>query len=207
MRQFNNLLPIETRLRFQQKRVKQVWYRTIAIAGLLAGAVIFVGQWTIARHQAEIDAEVSAATYPRQIQRENQQLRVEMQRLVNYETRHLDMRSRYSPLAIFSLLTEIKQHLDSELYVESVDFSLTDPSPNSGGQPTAQVSTADASKSSSANQGRVILQVVTSTTSNSSQFLQLLEQSGYFEDVQLSSSLEKLNTTSADLRFTVQCRF
>ncbi|MCA9128084.1 MAG: hypothetical protein KDB22_13410 [Planctomycetales bacterium] len=183
-----NLIPAGLVTRFRLKRVKRLWYRIAVIACSISGCIVLSGRLSLAERLAAITREESDSSRPREVHREHLSLLRESKRLDQYiQTQH-DLRSRYDSVAVFALLTEIKHQLAGNLDVQSVSFSLDDG--------------ADQKFN-----GTVMMEVVTEGTSNSSNFLQLLKDSGFFRSVSLSSSLQKLDQASDALRFSVRCDF
>lgn len=183
-----NLIPKAIIQRFRHNRIKAAWTRIILITTAVCVMVIIYGQASIYSDKARIAAEEADASLPRTLQRDNGKLKRELLRVRNYESQQKQLRSQHSPLAVFSLLTQVKADLNGKLDVELVDYRLeTDPNSKSNGS--------------------VLLSVITEGTSNSSQLLQLLRQSNRFQSVQLSGTLQKLAEDNDDLRFNIQCVF
>lgn len=190
-----NLITRKTLYRFRTRASTRVWKSTLAISLATAVFLTIWFQSIASKRQDLIAQETSIASTPRLVASRNLQLKKELRLAEDRAHAQEVLRSSYSPLSVFALLSQIKESLDGELSVELVDFSLerSNPpaKPNSGPQ----------------RRGRLQLQLVTSSTLNSSKTIESLKASGYFQKVELSTALVKLKPESSDLRFNVACEF
>lgn len=187
-----NLLPPAAIQRFGQKRLWSVWRKVILLATLVTASVIVWGQTTATKKLRNQEAQVALAQYPRQIRNECHELKTQLRELQAYEAQQRSSRGQHSPLVAIAMLHRLKAELAGQLQVKSLSFV------DSGSSPAGTPSPAS---------GYVDLQLISVGSASCSQVMQLLRETNYFSDVSLSSSLEKVDTASDMLQYSLRCDF
>lgn len=184
-----NLITPKTLSSFALRKSKRLWTQ-LGTAALLASTIgIAWFQYTRSVTQQQVAQIVNAADGPRKVLHENNRLQQRIDELASVDSRQQEMRGIFPPLAVLSLLAEIKQQLDGELTVEQFDYTL------------------DVTGAATKNNGKITLQLVTSDAIHSSAFIEQLTQSGLFRDVQLNTAVVKASPETDDVRFGVACTF
>ncbi len=213
MKQTTNLLSNKTIHRFQNQEAKRVWRMIACSTFVIAGLSVMVMQLTVQQIRSDTVKQYSRGDYPQQVANDNLRLRQELQAIQAKYQKQQELRCDRSPLTILQLLAGLQKEFQGSLTVESFDFSLNtvsqvqttgSPAPNTGGRGPATPRLVGNKKNAT---GKLTLQVITDGTTRSSQFLQLLKDSGYFQEVKLNSPLSKLDRESSNLRFDVMCVF
>lgn len=190
-----NLVTPATLCGFRARKSKLIWKRVV----LLAFVVVVAMTGWLAVEKNEIDkivaSELGSGDGPRAVLAEHQELKKQLSKISKVELEQLRLRSSHPPLSLFALLAELKEELDGELLVERFDYSLN------------QLSSVQKAPNDSGSNGKVTLQLVTTSTIKSSSLIERLANSGYFTDVQLSTAMVKVDAKSDDLRFSVACKF
>jgi hypothetical protein len=160
----------------------------------IATAASIWGQFAVAHLAQQVEQINQSSAEPRKIHVENQRLKSQLQQINQQQAAQLKLRSPFSPLAVIELLHALKLKLAGQLQVKSLDF--------------VNGLTSDANrKEAPGEQGHVQLELVAPGTANSSAIIQGLRDSKLFRSVELNSGLQKLNSNSEDLQFTVRCTF
>lgn len=188
-----NLLPPAAIQRFRQQRIWSVWRKIILLTTLMTASAIVWGQSTAARKLSQQAAQVALAQHPRQIRDECRELKNQLRDLQSYEAQQRNARGQHSPLVAIAMLHRLKQELAGQLQVKSLGF-------------VDRVATQPAGTPGSAS-GHVDLQLISAGSASCSRVMQLLRDTGYFSDVILSSSLEKVDAASDMLQFSLRCDF
>lgn len=193
-----NLITPQTLSGFAVRKSKRIWKRfTVAAFVACVVTTCWLAALTSDTNQ-RIASEVDNGNGPRKVLAKHKQLQQELAKLSRVEGEQVRLRSSHSPVSLFALLSDIKQQLDGELVVERVDYALDKlPSAKSASAPPA---------AAQAN-GKVTLQLVTTSTIKSSSVIEKLSHCGFFTEVQLSTALVKADAQTEDLRFSVACQF
>lgn len=188
-----NLLPPAAIQRFRQQRLWNAWRKIILLTTLMTGSAIVWGQSTAVQKNSQQAARVALAQHPRQIRDECRELKTQLRDLQAYEAQQRNARGQHSPLVTIAMLHRLKQELGGQLQVKSLGF-------------VDRVATQPAGTPDPAS-GHVDLQLISAGSASCSRVMQLLQDTGYFSDVILSSSLEKVEADSDMLQFSLRCDF
>lgn len=188
-----NLLPPAAIQRFRQQRLWSVWRKVILLATLTTATAIVWGQSRAAQNLRGEEMQTAIAQHPRQIRKECGELKTQLRELQAYEAQQRNARGQHSPLVAIEMLHQLKQELAGQLQVKSFGFSDQAATPAAGTASTIS--------------GHVDLQLISPGSASCSRVMHLLRETGYFSEVSLSSSLEKVDAGSDALQYSLRCDF
>lgn len=188
-----NLLPPAAVQRFQQQRLWKAWRNVIWLATLTTASAIVWGQSKATKNFHRQEVQATLAHNPLQLRKECGELKSQMRELLAYDAQQRSARGQHSPLVAIEMLHRLKQQFAGQLQVKS--FGFID-------QPANQIASPTSSSS-----GHITLHLISQGATSCSQVMQLLRETGYFSEVSLSSSLEKLDANSETLQYSLQCDF
>lgn len=188
-----NLLPPAAIQRFRQQRLWRGWRKVILLATLMTAGTIVWGQSTASKKLHRQAAQATFVQRPQQMRKQSGELKTQLRDLQAYENWQRNSRGQHSPLVAIAMLHQLKQELAGQLQVKSFGFvdQVTTQAAGTVGQPS----------------GHIVLQLISSGSASCSHVMQWLHETGYFANVSLSSSLEKVDAASNTLQYSLRCDF
>jgi hypothetical protein len=200
-----NLLPKHVLEHQQARRLLRLWIRLGVICGLLAGIATYVSM--LAKDQAirTLVTSQESAREARRVMHEIAEHRRDMQKLEKLKTDHARLRSVHPPLAVLTLLEQVRKSTEHQAQVQMLDFHDRPVEATTGNSPAAKAGPRVASKSDE-NAGTLRLRFIVPNADLATSVINGLRQSSYFRDVTLDSPIEQ-DQAGKQMSFSVRCQF
>lgn len=200
-----NLLPKHVLEHQQARRLLRVWIRMGVICGLLAGLATYLSM--LAKDQAirTLVTSQESAREARRVMHEITEHRRSVQKLQKLKTDHARLRSTHPPLAVLTLLEQVRKSTEHQAQVQMLDFHdrPADPTGVAAGEKKAGPRPANRPDD---NAGTLRLRFIVPNADLATSVINNLRQSTYFRDVTLDSPIEQ-DQAGKQMSFSVRCQF
>jgi len=200
-----NLLPKHVLERHQARRLLRMWIRMMVICSLLAGLATYFSM--LANDQAIHTLVISqeSAREARRVMHEIAQHRRDVQKLQRLKNDHAKLRSLHPPLAVLTLLEQVRESTGHQAQVQTLDFQDRPVDPSGGGASEAKAGPRPANQPDE-HAGTLRLRFIVPNADLATSVLNTLRQSTFFRDVALDSPIEQ-DQAGKQMSFSVKCQF
>lgn len=198
-----NLLPKHVLERHQTRRLLRMWVRMAVLCSLVAGMAMYVSMLAQDRATQMLAMSQESARQARRVMHEIAQHRRDVQQLQKLKAEHARLRSVHPPLAVLTLLENVRELTEHQAQVQSFDFRDSPVEPTSSPKPQAR---PGAPAKSDENAGSLRLRFIVPSADLATSVINTLRQSDYFRDVTLDSPIEQ-DQSGKQLSFSVRCQF
>ena len=208
-----NLLPKHVLEQQQVRHLLRVWIRMTFICGLLAGGAMYLSM--LANEQAvhTLATSQESAREARRVMHEIAGHRRDVQQLQKLKNDHARLRSVHPPLAVLTLLEQVRESTEHQAQVQMLDFHDRPLEATNGSRAKAGPSSTNTGSPNPApsnrvdeNAGTLRLRFIVPSADLATSVINTLRQSTFFRDVTLDSPIEQ-DQAGKQMSFSVRCQF